>query len=237
MLGRPRLFVALLEADRRLAKTMMAWLEAAGHDFTCCSQPQEFLACLDCGRYDLLVVDCRCEDDSCFTAIEKAVHQPDGRIPLLFVSDADAREQIVRALAHGADDYIVKPLQRQEWLSRMEILVQRFPRQPAVSARIQNYGPFRIDPEQRLISRYGKPVEVTGKDFSLACYLFSHRDELLSRHRLLADVWGLNEAVNTRTLDVHISRLRKALLLEGTGYQIRTVHQYGYRLEQDETDN
>jgi len=227
------LFVAILESERALAETLMRWLESAGHRYTCCSEPEEFLACLDRNSYDLLLVDCDCKDDRCFHLIEQGVNRPQGRIPLLFISAAGAQDAIVRALANGADDYIVRPLQCQELVSRIEVLRHRFPRLPAVGPVVESFGPFVIDHEQHLITRHGETVAVTGKDFSLAAYLFGHQNELLSRHRLLADVWGVSQQVNTRTVDMHISRLRKALLLGGTGYRIKTVHQHGYRLERD----
>lgn len=225
------MFVAILESERVLAETLMQWLEDAGHSYICCSDPEEFLACLDRNLCDLLLVDCSCEDQRCFHLIEQGVSHPQGRIPLLFISGPGAQDPIVKALAYGADDYIVKPLQRPELIARMEVLRHRFPRLPAAAASIERFGPFVIDHEQHLITRHGETVAVTGKDFSLAAYLFGHQNELLSRHRLLADVWGVSQQVNTRTVDMHISRLRKALLLEGTGYQIKTVHQHGYRLE------
>lgn len=225
------MLVAILEPERGLAENLMRWLEAAGHVYICCSNPAEFLACLDRNRCDLLLVDCGCEDEHCLQLIEQGVNHPQGRVPLLFVGDHGAHDSIVKALAYGADDYIVKPLQQQELIARIEVLQQRFPRQRPVVEAVEQFGPFRIDHQQHLISRYDELVAVTGKDFSLAVYLFNHQNELLSRHRLLADVWGVSQQVNTRTVDMHISRLRKALLLEGTGYQIKTVHQHGYRLE------
>ncbi|WP_210396888.1 response regulator transcription factor [Motiliproteus sediminis] len=223
------MYVAILEAERNLAECLMAWLADAGHRYTCCSNAEEFLACLDSERYDLLLVDCNCDDDRCFELVERGVNHAQGRLPLLFISDSGAQDQIVRALEYGADDYVVKPLQPQELVSRLEVLAHRFCRRPR--ADIEHYGPFVIDHAQHLITRFEEPIAVTGKDFSLAAYLFRHQNELLSRHRLLAEVWGVSQQVNTRTVDMHISRLRKALLLDGTGFDIKTVHQHGYRLE------
>ena len=229
------LHIAVLEPDRSQAEAIMGWVERAGHRYTCCSQPAEFLACLKQQPFDLILVDCACDDADCHELIEQGLACQSERIPLLYVSEPDAQEQIVQALAQGADDYVVKPLAAEELLSRIEVLVRRFgteSKQPLPA--LQQFGPFQIDRKQRQLIRAGELVSLTDKDFSLADYLFTHPNQLLSRHRLLSEVWGVSQEVNTRTVDMHISRLRKALALEDTGYRIKTVHQHGYRLEYDE---
>ncbi len=231
------LHIAILEPERNLADSLMQWLEDAGYRYTCCSTLTEFLACIAQGGHDLLLVDFRCRTQSCLQQIEAGTVVNDRRIPMLFISEPDSESEIVLALEHGADDYIVKPLKPEELLSRLYVLIRRFAvvEAPPVAAR-QHFGPFTIDHQQRRIYRRGKAVSLTGKDFSLAAFMFAHQNQLLSRHRLLSEVWGVNQDVNTRTVDMHISRLRKRLNLAGTGYQIQTIHQHGYRLKGREAD-
>ncbi|OMH34066.1 hypothetical protein BGP75_13285 [Motiliproteus sp. MSK22-1] len=227
--------IAILEPGRVLAESLMDWLEEAGHRYTCCSNLPEFMACIRQQGYDLLLVDFRCQTAACFEEIEAGVLNNDRRIPLLFISEPDCEEEIVLALAHGADDYIVKPLKPEELVSRIHVLIRRFAIVDEESrAEVQTYGPFVVDHQQLIITRDGEPVSLTGKDFRLADFLFRHQNQLLSRHRLLSEVWGVNQDVNTRTVDMHISRLRKALMLSGTGYEIQTVHQHGYRLQSNQ---
>ncbi|MEH6473516.1 MAG: response regulator transcription factor [Halopseudomonas sp.] len=226
------LHIAVLESDRYLAETIMGWLEQAGHRYTCCSQPAEFLACLSQQPFDLLLLDCACADRACFELIEQGLACQSERIPLLYVAEPGAEADIVRALEHGADDYVVKPLKPDALLPRIQVLVRRFGSQAKEQLpEVQQFGLFTIDRKQRAVSRSGEAVVLTDKDYCLADYLFTHQNQLLSRHRLLTEVWGVSQQVNTRTVDMHISRLRKALLLEGTGYEIQTVHQHGYRLQ------
>ncbi len=222
--------IAILEPQRKLAESLMDWLEQAGHRYTCCSNLTEFMACISYGGYDLLLVDCRCDTSACFEQIEAGILENERRIPLLFISEADGEKEIVLALAHGADDYMVKPLKSGELLSRIQVLIRRFS-VVVDSPSVQCFGPYCIDREQLHITRDGEPLSLTGKDFSLAAFMFDHQNQLLSRHRLLSEVWGVNQEVNTRTVDMHISRLRKALMLAGTPFQIQTVHQHGYRLQ------
>ncbi|RDE24977.1 DNA-binding response regulator [Motiliproteus coralliicola] len=225
------LHIAVLEPDRQLAESIMSWLHQAGHEYTCCSQPAEFLACLQQQPFDLMLVDCGCDDEACFALIEQGLASQAERIPLLFISAPEAERQIVKALAQGADDFICKPLQADQLLSRIRVLLCRFDEQQQEQLpELQQFGPFLIDRNQHQLSRNGEPLALTGKDFCLADYLFTHPNQLLSRHRLLSEVWGVSQEVNTRTVDMHISRLRKSLSLEGSGYEIETVHQHGYRL-------
>lgn len=226
------LHIAIFESDKDLAKRIMSWLEQAGHQYSCCSEQQEFLACLAKAEFDLLLVDFRCTSVSVFERFRAATIVSERRLPLLFISEPDSEHEIVLALEHGADDYLVKPFGAEELLSRIQVLNRRFgirSQAPSIPL-LQQFGPYRIDHEQRQIFRADEPVALTGKDFSLASYMFNHLNQLLSRHRLLEEVWGVNQAVNTRTVDMHVSRLRKRLQLDGSGYQIQTVHQHGYRM-------
>ncbi len=226
------LHIAILEPERALAEQVMTWLTSAGHRYTCCSDIREFVACLTRHDYDLLLVDCGGREGGCLELLELNLDTQQPRSPLLFVTDADNESAIIRAFERGADDYVVKPLLRDELLSRISVLHRRFTHQQRGKLLLQqNMGPFQFDFGQRTLSKGNRVIVLTEKDFSLAAYLFSHQNELLSRHRLLADVWGVSQDVNTRTVDMHISRLRKALSLEGSGYEIKTVHQHGYRLE------
>lgn len=235
LIGGNMLHVAVLEPDRRLAQTIMNGLDNAGHNFTCCSQASEFLDCLKSQPYDLLLLDCDCADKTCFELIEQGVSGQRKPVPVLYISQASAESEIISALKHGADDYVVKPFCVEELINRIHVLVRRLGSQaPELLPDLQQFGSFTVDREQRLISRNGKPVSLTDKDFSLANFLFTHQNQLLSRHRLLSEVWGVSQQVNTRTVDMHISRLRKALALEGSGYEIQTVHQHGYRLQRIE---
>ncbi|MEH6648499.1 MAG: response regulator transcription factor [Motiliproteus sp.] len=226
--------IAVLESDRVLADDIMAWLGQAGHDFTCCSEPDELLACLAAQSFDMLLLDCGCHQQRSFDLIEQGLALQEGRIPLLFISQSDAESEIIHALKHGADDYMVKPISADELLNRIHVLVHRLGGCSQIDDQAESIlycGPFIIDRGQRLINRNDEVLVLTEKDFSLAEYLFSHPNQLLSRHRLLSEVWGVSQQVNTRTVDMHISRLRKTLQLEDSGYEIQTVHQHGYRLQ------
>jgi len=102
---------------------------------------------------------------------------------------------------------------------------------------VLSFGPFRIDTQQRSIQLHGEPLTLTDKDFDLALFLFQNQGRLLTRDMLLERVWGLASDINTRTVDTHMSRLRRRLGLNPeNGFRIKTIYQRGYRLEAMATD-
>ncbi|MCB2001744.1 MAG: response regulator transcription factor, partial [Rhodoferax sp.] len=154
--------------------------------------------------------------------------QLENHTPVIFVTSRDAEEDIVRALSHGADDYLVKPPRAGELLARLQALKRRADGHGDGAVVV---GPYEFDPSQSVARLHGEIVEMTQRQFELAVVLFRNIGRLLSRQYLLEAVWGLNDAVQTRTLDIHISQLRSLLQLADNGWRIQSVYAHGYRLE------
>ncbi|MGB2109614.1 MAG: response regulator transcription factor, partial [Marinobacter vinifirmus] len=142
----------------------------------------------------------------------------------------DSESDIVRALDAGADDYLAKPARAAELLARINALARRS--NPDSEKEVLVYGPFEVNTQQRSISLHGEPLSLTDKDFDLTLFLFQNQGRLLTREMLLERVWGLTKDINTRTVDTHMSRLRRRLGLNPeNGFRIKTIYQRGYRLE------
>jgi DNA-binding response OmpR family regulator len=137
----------------------------------------------------------------------------------------------VKILRAGADDYLVKPLRKDELLARVEALGRRAKPQPRL-ADVLKVGDFEIDLGRRRVQRAGRAIELTQKDFDLAVFLFRNVGHLVSRGHILESVWGRSADLNTRTVDTHVSRLRSKLgLVPEQGWRLTAVYQHGYRLE------
>jgi DNA-binding response OmpR family regulator len=151
-------------------------------------------------------------------------------LPVLFTTQRDTEQDIVTALNTGADDYLVKPLRKMELMARLEAMRRRA---GIVSPDdIIVVGPIKIDTHDKTITVNDEPVKVTQKDYDLAVFLLSNVGKILSREYLLKKVWGVDSDLNTRTVDVHMSRLRRTLNINpDMGYCIKTIYQHGYRLE------
>jgi len=152
-------------------------------------------------------------------------------VPVLFVTGRDSEEDIVFALQAGADDYMIKPVRHHELLARVTALLRRA--YPLSEKAVLSFPPFEIDTNVGEIRRNGDRVDLTPKEFDLAVTLFRNVGRLISRGHLQEMVWGKTGNLATRTVDTHISQVRKKLdLRPETGYRVVPIYNYGYRLEQ-----
>ena len=140
---------------------------------------------------------------------------------------------MVRGLNAGGDDYVVKPAKQQELVARVAAVLRRFgledgQRRALRPAALQRRSESAAD---QLSS--DRDIELTPREFELAAFLFRRHGRIVSRDALLENVWNMNASVSTRTVDTHVSRLRKKLELNGEhGWRLSAVYQHGYRLEQ-----
>ena len=133
----------------------------------------------------------------------------------------------VAGLELGADDYVTKPFSPKELSARVTALLRRTSRPP--SGAVLRYGGIMINPDSHAVTVDGDDVRLTAKEFLLLQYLMLHPGRVLSRDLLLTDVWGYHYTGGTRTVDVHIRRLREKLPVLGDA--IQTIKQFGYKLD------
>jgi DNA-binding response OmpR family regulator len=149
-------------------------------------------------------------------------------IPIVMLTArAEETERIV-GLEIGADDYLAKPFSPNELVARVRALLRRVHRSGAPAGGIVQYGSIVLDPGRHTVSSDGADVALTAKEFLLLEYLLQHRGRVLSRDLLLTDVWGYRYTGGTRTVDVHVRRLREKLPLLADA--LVTVKQFGYKL-------
>lgn len=219
--------ISLLEDDPAQAAMVKGWLEDAGHEVSHYERGQDLLDAIPSARFDLLILDWELPDVNGVEVLAQARNQVHWHVPILFVTQRDAERDIVEVLNAGADDYMVKNISQAEFLARVSALGRRL----ANEEREFTVGPFKFFPDTQVVTRNGEPVSLTAKDYELAQYLFRNVGRLLSREQLLRDVWKVS-GVNTRTVDVHMSRVRRRLEINPeSGFRIRTIYQHGYRLE------
>lgn len=156
-------------------------------------------------------------------------------LPVLVLTARDDEQTVVTALQAGADDYVVKPPKPLELAARLAALGRRV--RSAGALPLLRLGAFEIDIQRQQLSLDGEPQTLTQKEFDLAAYLFQNPGKLLSRDHLLNKIWGIHADVDTRTVDTHVSRLRKKLGLDGSrGWKMVPVYGVGYRFERVDTE-
>ena len=223
--------VGLLEDERPQAELLRSWLEPAGYAVTHCETGAAFLAHLGGQQPDILILDWQLPDCEGIDILQQLRQDLGYGGPVLFATAKDSEEDIVRGLTMGADDYMIKPLRKAELLARLSALWRRST--GGQSSEVLTLGPIRLDLAGRLAEVDGQPVKLTSTEFDLAACVLSNVDQLLSRDFLLREVWGIDASLETRTVDMHISRVRKLLQIgPNMGYCIKTVYRHGYRLEQ-----
>jgi DNA-binding response OmpR family regulator len=221
--------IGLVEDDVDQRDLICMWLESAQHQVEAFGTGRELLDSVKQHSYDLLVVDWMLPDYNGGAVIKWVRENVGWDLPVMVVTVRDSEADIVAGLRAGADDYLVKPLRAMELLARVEAMARRGKSRkvPVIHA-----GLYEIDFDRRLVRVRGEPVELTQKELDLAYYLFSNPGKLFSRVHLLERIWGLHADVDTRTVDTHVSRLRRKLkFCAENGWQLTPVYGYGYRME------
>ena len=150
-----------------------------------------------------------------------------GDVPILMLTARDSLDARVEGLDSGADDYLVKPFERAELLARLRALLRRRP--PRGSAFLV-CGDLRLNPDTREVSRGEREIELTGREFELLEHLMRNERLVVSRDRLLEEVWDYSPFAETNTVDVFVSNLRRKLESGGEPRVLHTVRGSGYVL-------
>ncbi len=207
------------------------WLFSSGHDCSIFESGHELTNAVKNKTYDLLLLDWIIPDLNGLDVLHWVREHIEWRIPILFITKMDREDDIVQALNDGADDYMTKPIRQKELLARIEALTRRT-KSVNESQTILTLEPYSIDRSQRLIQRDGKTIAMTHIEFDLAVFMFRNYGRILSRDYILRHVWGKNNEISTRTVDTHMSRIRKKLdFCSENGWRLAPIYQHGYRLD------
>ncbi len=173
-------------------------------------------------RVDLILLDVMIPGIDGFSLIEKIKKH---NTPVIFVTAKESVLDRVKGLRLGADDYIIKPFETMELLARIEVVLRRYNKN-------DNHIKFKnieVDTKQRIVKLNNKEIYLTVKEYELLILLLKNKNIALSREQILEKVWGFEYGGETRTVDIHIQRIREKLDLKNN---IKTVFKVGYRLEE-----
>ncbi|MFT6029472.1 MAG: DNA-binding response OmpR family regulator [Oleiphilaceae bacterium] len=222
--------IALLEDDPQQAELVCTWLLEAGHTVMHQANCKSFLKAFKADVFDLAILDWELPDQTGIDVLRQLRVVQKQNLPVLFTTQRDAEEDIVNALNNGADDYLIKPLRKAELMARIEAARRRAG--IGSTEDVMTVGNVEVDSLKKEIRVDGEVVKSTQKEFGIALELFKNEGKVLSREYLLKQVWGVNAEINTRTVDMHVSRVRRSLKISpDMGYRITTIFQHGYRLE------
>jgi DNA-binding response OmpR family regulator len=223
-----RFRVLVVEDEPAIARGICDVLAFHGHEPSCAEDGESGLREGLHGSHDLVVLDVMLPQRSGFdVCADLRAARP--RLPILMLTARGAEEDVLRGFAAGADDYVTKPFSVAELVARIEALLRRAGRLPAIPPQPFTLGELRVDPEHLVAESGGERIELTRRELELLALFARERGRIVSRRMLLQEVWGFENAerVETRTVDMHIAKLRKKLGLARE--LIETVRGEGYR--------
>jgi two-component system phosphate regulon response regulator PhoB len=224
-----RAHVLVVEDEPAQREILNYNLNAQGYRVSLASNGEEGMLMLAEDPPDLVVLDWMLPNLSGIEVCRQIKAGPETRsIPVIMLSARSESADKVRGLDIGAEDYVVKPYSVTELMARIKAQLRRA--RPALSGQILEYQDITLDADTHRVMRAGQEVKLGPTEFRLLATLIERPGRVFSRDQLLDLVWGRDIYVDTRTVDVHVGRLRKALRVAGTDDPLRTVRGAGYAL-------
>lgn len=223
------MYIGILEDDPVQRELLIHIVQQAGHSCRGFGTIQSYLEGLKQESFELALIDWMLPDGTGAEALQWIRKNIGWQLPSIVITAQEEEETVVAALEAGADDYIVKPAKPLELMARIGAAMRRA--RPS-AMQVLRAGDYEINIESQKLSIAGVAIELTQKEFDLAICIFQNLGKLLSRDYLLNKVWGISADVDVRTVDTHVSRLRRKLSLDGSrGWKMVPIYGFGYRFE------
>lgn len=222
-----RLRVLVVEDETAIVELVRYNLEADGFEVTVATTGEEAELFVKEETFDLIVLDWMLPGVSGLEICRRLRGSPRTRaLPILMLTARGEEGDRVRGLSVGADDYVVKPFSVAELVARVRALIRRA--SPDRVADVLSIGDIQLDRTAHRVTRGSRTIQLGPTEFRLLLFFMENRDRVLSRHQLLDGVWGRDVDVDERTVDVHVGRLRKAIVRGNETDPVRTVRGAGY---------
>lgn len=222
--------ILMVEDDERISEFVSHGLRAEGHMVEIATTGDAGLERAMSGRFDAIILDIMLPGMN-GREVCRALRETGNLTPILMLTALDSVQDIVRGLRFGADDYVTKPFAFDELLARIEVLLRRrHGGQPSFEPRTLRVADLEFDREALLVYRGGRPIELTSTEYALLELLMSQAGKVVSRARILENVWGMSKDPLTNVVEVYVGRLRSKIANDGEKDLIRTIRGRGYRM-------
>jgi DNA-binding response OmpR family regulator len=223
--------ILYVEDDETLAFLTKDNLEQY-YDVVHCSDGATALNTFQSTSFDVCILDIMLPKMDGFQLAE-AIRKIDTEIPILFLSAKTLKEDRIKGLRIGADDYLVKPFSIEELQLKIEIFLKRSHKTPLISKSIYNLGKYQFDSKNYVVFTPNEKITLTQRESDLLKYFLDHKNLVLKREEILKSLWGDDDYFMGRSLDVFISRLRKIVANEA-GIAIENLHGIGFKFKMEE---
>ncbi|RME82419.1 MAG: DNA-binding response regulator [Zetaproteobacteria bacterium] len=219
----------IVEDDKKLAETLARLFREEGYavDVAYDGEDGEYLA--EVNEYDVIILDVMLPKKSGLTVCRE-LRERGVNTPILMLTARESVEDRVRGLDAGADDYLPKPFMTEELLARIRALLRRA---SDVKTPILKVADLQLDPMSRRVTRAGKPIRLTSKEYALLEYLMRNAGKVISRTRIAEHVWDMNFDPESNVIDVYISHLRAKIDKGFDRPLIHTIRGQGYMLSEE----
>ncbi|HEY9091793.1 response regulator transcription factor [Parasphingorhabdus sp.] len=223
--------IAIADDDKDVVDYLGNIAEGQGHVFVPFADGDSLANALLRDTFDLVILDWNMPGKTGLQILEWMNESVDERPPVMMMTGRTAKKDISDALNAGADDYVTKPEDPNVIAARINAILRRGTGISTMETTVQ-HGDYVLDRIEQKVRHKQNEIALTAKEFELIDLMFRNRDRTLSRRYIMETVWRTNAHLTTRTLDMHVSRVRSKLsLTPENGFRIFTVFGYGYRLE------
>lgn len=212
--------ILIVEDEHPISNLIKMSLSNSGYSCHTAFTGSEAISLIDNNSYDLILLDIMIPEVNGYELLEY-IKPLD--IPVIFITAKNGIEDRVKGLNLGAEDYIVKPFEIVELLARVNVVLRRYNK----SSSVISYDDIVIDTDNMTVTKSGVLIELTPKELSLLIMLVRNVDITLFREKIYEEIWESDFFGDTRTVDLHVQRLRKKLKLED---KLKTIYKVGYRL-------
>ena len=224
--------ILIVEDEPPLAEALRLLLGQASYATTHCRTGEDALAQLSAHAFDLVLLDVMLPDMEGYRICHHVRKLP-GHTPVIILTARDRTSDKIMGLELGADLYLTKPFEPEELIAHIRALFRLIARNnPLTLQSVFMCGPICLNHDERCVEVNGKQVDLSPKEYDLLREFLQQPDRALGRETLLRSVWGYDAAVDSRTVDTHVSQIRSKLgLTPANGWKLTSVYQHGYRLE------
>lgn len=221
--------ILIVEDDKKVAGFLRRGLKEEQYAVDVCYDGDEALFQSQVNQYDLIILDVMLPKKNGF-AVCKQIREEGNLTPILMLTARDQLEDKVKGLQEGADDYLTKPFAFEELLARIKALLRRT---QDYKTKTLNVGDLELDPVSRKVTRQGKPLSLTGKEYALLEYLMRNKGRTITQSMIIDHVWDMNFDGLSNVVNVYINHLREKIDKGFPKKYIHTIRGVGYQIDEN----
>lgn len=219
--------ILIVEDEKDMNAIICSKLVKEGYNVDACYDGQTALDYLEAASYDGIIMDVMIPKKDGMTVL-KTIRAKGQQVPVLFLTAKSETQDIVKGLDAGASDYMTKPFEFSELLARLRVMLRK---QYMSNENVLTCGPLVIDITNHRVLRDGIPIDLTVREYAILEYLIRNKNIVVTREQIRANIWNIDDDINSNVVDVYIRYLRRKIDDPFPEKLIHTIRGIGYRLE------